>query len=313
MELAYLESIKGKNGKYRRVISTPLRYAGGKSNAIGLLLSYLPNIPSKKVISIFFGGGSFELTLSKLNYTIIGYDIFSLLVNFWNVLINNRDELIAELEQLVPDKESFTRNRHILLHYWDSIKPSTLKYNTKNKLELTDYEKEMLNDNCIRQAAYYYYNMQLSYGPMFLGWQSSVYLKPEKYDKILKTIELFESKNLTIFNESFETSIPKHQGEFLYLDPPYFLDGDSKMFKGIYPNSNFAIHHNNFNHTLLRDLLKDHRGGFLLTYNDCSVIKELYSEYRQVFPTWQYTYGQGETRRNDNIKMSHEMFVISEI
>ena len=48
----------------------------------------------------------------------------------------------------------------------------------------------------------------------------------------------------------------------------YYLDGDSKMFKGMYPNCNFAIHHNNFNHKKMFELLKEHKGGFLITYNN---------------------------------------------
>ena len=55
--------------------------------------------------------------------------------------------------------------------------------------------------------------------------------------------------------------------DFLFLDPPYYLGEDSKMFKGMYPNCNFAIHHNNFDHELMRDLLKKHKGGFFITNN----------------------------------------------
>ena len=36
-----------------------------------------------------FGGGSFELCVSQnLGIKVIGYDIFNMLVNFWNVLIH---------------------------------------------------------------------------------------------------------------------------------------------------------------------------------------------------------------------------------
>ena len=218
----------------------------------------------------------------------------------------------------IYDKENFTRNRHILLHHWDTIKPSDLVYVTRNKVELTEAEKSMLADSCLLQAAYYYYNMQLSYGPMFLGWQSSVYLKDDKYRKIVEKIRTFSPGNVSVNHASFDVSIAAHPDDFLFLDPPYYLGTDSKMFKGIYPNSNFAIHHNAFDHVLLRNLLKTHRGGFFLTYNDCPTIREWYAEFKQEFPKWQYTYGQGETRigenRNaageDNVKDSHEIFII---
>ena len=317
----YLAAIKSSGGaeKYKRVCLSPLRYAGGKSNAVGLVLQHLPALAHKKIVSPFFGGGSVEIALSsKLGYEVVGYDCFGMLVNFWQHALANPAALADELERLVPDKENFTRNRHILLHHWDSIKPADLEYVTRKKLDLTDAEKAMLSDNPLLQATYYYYNMQLSYGPMFLGWQSSVYLKDDKYRKIVEKIRTFSPGNLSVNLASFDASIAAHPDDFLFVDPPYYLGTDSKMFKGIYPNSNFAIHHNAFDHALLRDMLKRHRGGFFLTYNDCPTIREWYVEFRQEFPKWQYTYGQGETRigenRNaageDNVKESHEIFII---
>ena len=113
-------------------------------------------------------------------------------------------------------------------------------------------------------------------------------------------------KNINVQCKRFEESLPIHKDDFLFLDPPYFLEGDSKMFKGMYPNCNFAIHHNNFDHKKLCLLLKEHRGGFLMTYNNCSAIRELYKDCKFEFPEWQYTYGQGETRIGKNRKNSEE-------
>jgi len=314
----YLNSIRSKKG-YKRVSLSPLRYAGGKSNAVGLILEHFPKLDKKKVVSPFFGGGSFEIALSsELGYEVIGYDIFGVLVNFWKQIIERPSELADALSTLVPNKEHYTRNRHILLNFWEKIKPADLEYNTRNRLELTDDEKAMLDENELLQAAYYYYNMQLSYGPMFLGWQSSVYLKESKYTSIVNRVREFKPGNLSVHCDSFENVIKNHPDDFLFLDPPYYLGEDSKMFKGIYPNSNFAIHHDTFDHELMCELLKNHKGGFFITYNDCPTIRRMYTEFKQVFPTWQYTYGQGETRigknrengTNDNKKESHEIFII---
>jgi len=319
-EAAYLKTIarQGEKG-FKRVSLSPLRYAGGKTNAVGLILRSLPNLKTKRIVSPFFGGGSFEIAMSKeLGYEVIGYDVFSVLVNFWNQIIHKPHELADELAKLVPDKTHYTRNRHILLSFWDKIKPDTLSYNTKTKVDLTEEENTRLDNNPLLQAAYYYYNMQLSYGPMFLGWQSSVYLKDDKYKDIVERVRNFTPGNLSVQCDSFENVIAKHGDDFLFLDPPYYVGDDSKMFKGIYPNSNFAIHHNGFNHELMCSLLKKHRGGFFITYNDCPTIREMYKDFKQEFPTWQYTYGQGETRigknreegTNTNKKESHEIFII---
>ena len=120
----------------------------------------------------------------------------------------------------------------------------------------------------------------MSYGPGFLGWMSSIYLEDKKYHSLLEKVKNFSVSTLKVFNERFEISIPKHQNEFLYLDPPYFLEGDSKMFKGIYPMRNFPIHHNGFDHQLLVDLLKQHKGGFILSYNDCAWIRDAYKDFK---------------------------------
>jgi DNA adenine methylase len=295
---------------------SPLRYAGGKTRAIPQILLHLPNIPSKKIVSPFFGGGSLEIALAEKGYEVIGYDIFPILVNFWNQLLTKPNELADELGRLVPNKEHYHRNRHILLSYWNKVKPATLTYETKNLIDLTAEEKTRLDTNELLQAAYYYYNSQLSYGPAFLGWPSSVYLDKEKYDGIINNIRTFHS-NIKVGLQDFQQTIANHPDDFLFLDPPYYLEGNSKMFKGIYPNGNFAIHHNGFPHETLRDLLKNHKGGFFMTYNDCSTIREWYNGYTQVFPHWAYTYGQGEKRIGKNrpdkktTKESHEIFIIS--
>lgn len=315
----YLKSIRNKNGTYKRICISPLRYAGGKSKAIGLILENLPKLKEKKIVSPFFGGGSFELCISQmLGVKVIGYDIFNMLVNFWNVLINYKDEFITELLKFEINEEEFTYNRHVLLNYWEKIKPIDLNYKTKNKIELKQEDLTKLDNNIINQAVYYYYNMTLSYGPMFLGWPSSNEINKNKFERRIDKMKKMNLINLQVKCASFQEILDNHRDDFLFLDPPYYLDGDSKMFKGMYPNCNFAIHHNSFDHIKLADMLKNHKGGFLMTYNNCSTIRDLYSGCKFEYPEWQYTYGQGETRigknrqntTNDNIKESHEIIII---
>jgi DNA adenine methylase len=316
----YLNNIKNKDNKYKRVCISPLRYAGGKSKAIGLILENLPRLKEKKIVSPFFGGGSFELCVSQnLGFQVIGYDIFNILVNFWDVLINKKDSFILELEKMVVDKDNFDYNRHVLLNYWNKVKPEDLNYKTQKVVELKENDKTLLDNDNVKQAVYYYYNMTLSYGPMFLGWPSSVEINKDKFIRKIEKLKKLNLTNISIECSDFESVILKHRDDFLFLDPPYYLEGDSKMFKGMYPNCNFAIHHNNFDHKKMHTLLKDHKGGFLITYNNCEVIREWYKDYILKYPEWQYTYGQGETRigknrkesnKKDNIKDSHEIIII---
>ena len=74
------------------------------------------------------------------------------------------------------------------------------------------------------------------------------------------------------------------------------------MLKGMYPNCNFAIHHNSFDHKKLRDLLHSHNGRFIMSYNNCETIREWYKDFRLEYPSWQYSYANGERRIGKNKK-----------
>lgn len=302
---------------------SPIRYAGGKSKAVKILLENLPNIKKKKIVSPFIGGGSFEMFLSEeLGFQVVGYDIFSLLVDFWQIISNSRTKVkfLKELEKFKLTEKEFTFNRHLLLDYWNTIKPSDLDYKTFRKVKIPSEKVEELEKSKVKRAVYYYYNMSCSYGPMFLGWRSEIESSKERFRNKLDKIKKLTFKNINVYQDTFENVLKRHRNDFLYLDPPYFLEGDSKMFKGIYPNSNFAIHHKNFNHVLLLKLLKKHRGGFLLSYNNCNFVKENYVKFvdRIVFPEWKYSFGAGETRIGETRKKkggvkkdSHEILLVS--
>lgn len=82
--LSKLVSPSGKT-KYKRYMGAPIRYAGGKSLAVGLVIERIPE-NTKRVVSPFLGGGSVEVAIAKeLGLPVIGYDIFDTLINYWGV------------------------------------------------------------------------------------------------------------------------------------------------------------------------------------------------------------------------------------
>lgn len=293
-------------------MKTPIRYAGGKSRAIKHITPYVTNV--NKIVSPFLGGGSLEVHWASLGKEVIGYDLFDVLVNFWDVLLNNRKELVEKLKEISPTSEEYSRIKEILMK-WD---------NTQEMLKdwKTDHYKreEIIELDKVTAAAYYYFNHNTSYGPGYLGWGSSVYLTEKKWNDMIDKISKFELPNLSVEQGSFEEVIPKHNEDFLYLDPPYYLekDSDNKMFTGIYPMRNIPIHHDGFDHELLRDLLKKHKGGFILSYNNCETIREYYKEFELHYPSWNYSMGNGEKRIGKNrteagitnSKDSHEILIV---
>ncbi len=291
-----LDSLKGKGKEYKRYLGSPLRYAGGKTWAVGYIIENLPE-NLKRVISPFFGGGSIEIAIAKeLGIPVLGFDIFDILVNYWQIQINEPDKLYQNLSRLNPDKETYNEVKEILKSHW------------KREIELDP----------LTLATYYYFNFNLSYGPGFLGWMSSVYAKKETYLRLLERVKNFNVKNIIVNCNSFEEIIPKFKDDFLYLDPPYYLGDDSTLFRGLYPQRNFPVHHNNFNHELLKEVLYFHKGGFILSYNDYPKIRDWYKNFEIIELPTHYTMGQGETRiglnrKNENrnhIKKSKELLII---
>ena len=294
-----LATIKGNKLEYKRLSLSPIRYAGGKSLAVGHIIKHIPHV--KRIVSPFFGGGSVEIALAKkLNIEIIAADINPHLVNYWEHQIKYPDKLYEVLKTLSPTKEAYLKIKKLCVRH------------KKNEIALTKLER----------AAYYFYNHNLSYGPSYIGWPSSVYLNDDRYGRMLEKVKNFNAA-IKIKLCHFDKMFKNYPNDFFYCDPPYFLkeqDSSSQMFAGIYPDRNNPIYHNQFPHARLRDLLKTHQGGFILSYNDCTSSREYYKEYRHYYPKWQYTMGQGETRisknlknrKNSYVKDSHEILIVSE-
>ena len=284
--------------KYSRYNGLPLRYAGGKSLAVGHVLEHLPP-RVKKLVSPFMGGGSVEIACAnELGIAVQAYDVFDILTAYWQMQLRDPEALANRIAAWTPDKKTYAQVKARLKMHWTGTNPM------RDPLEL---------------AAHYWFNHNLSYGPGFLGWMSKIYEDPTRFKRLVDKVRNFRCPRLQTDSGCFTQSMPRHANDFLYCDPPYYLDGDSRMFRGIYPQRNFPVHHNGFDHAALRDLLRRHKGGFILSYNDCGTIRRWYADCQIVEVRWQYTLGQGETRigknRKENgtqhhVKESHELLIV---
>lgn len=295
-------------------MKTPIRYAGGKSKAYDIITQQIPKLPiPNRIVSPFMGGGSLESRWSsELGIEILGFDIFDALVIFWDQLLYNNIELADKLSELSPTKKEYKRVKDKLLE-WNYTQRMLKDWHTDY------YRRDGIDLDNLTAAAYYYFNHNLSYGPMYLGWMSKIYESQKKWDKMIDKIRNYGNPKLHVEKGDFIDVITEFNTEFLYLDPPYYLekDKDNKMFKGIYPNANIDVHHSGFNHERLRDLLHSHNGSFILSYNNCETIREYYKDFDQIFPEWHYSYALGETRVGKNKKdvgnapkESHEILIM---
>ena len=265
-------------------MQTPIRYQSGKSNAYNIITEQLTTLSlPERIISPFIGGGSLESRWSsELGVEVIGYDIFDALTNFWNELLTDSDGLADKLALLPPTKDKYKEIKELLIQ-WDYTQEMLSEWKTDY------YKRDSITLDNLTAAAYYYYNHNLSYGPMYLGWMSKIYESQDKWNNAVTSIREYKNPNLSVRKGTFDEVIPNHTNDFLYLDPPYYInkDKDNKLYKGLYPNANIAVHHKGFDHKQLRDLLHNHNGNFILSYNDCETIREYYKDFEILYPKWE--------------------------
>ena len=154
--------------------------------------------------------------------------------------------------------------------------PETLQMYLNQLLISRTLFEDIKNGKCkprndIERAAFYFFRIKLSFGSK--GDSFAMTAKHEKPNSIY--INFFKwakrLKFVTIENMDFEKLIKTYDRKeaFFYCDPPYF---ETKIY---YKNSNFNLE----DHRRLFETLKNIKGRFLLSYNDCDYIRELYKDF----------------------------------
>jgi len=166
-----------------------------------------------------------------------------------------------------------------LINLWQTIKyhPQTLSHYLYQLFTSREIFKNIKSwkykpSHDIERAAFFYYLISQSFWSSWkhFAMSSKAGRKPKNlYKNFFKWTQRL--KFVTIENMSFENLITKYdtsKDTFFYLDPPYY------NFEKCY-ESGFKKEL----HILLRDTLKNIKGKFLLSYNDCEEIRELYKDF----------------------------------
>ena len=269
-------------------INSPFRYAGGKFYARKIIGSYIPE--HNYYVEPFAGGGSVFFYKDKVSSWINDSD--KELINCYRVIKNRVDELIGAL-----DGEIATKERH---HYYKN------KFQPKNDLE--------------RAVRYYYLNRTSYSGIMkhencYFGYGDKYSMRPENWGRQLKKNNL-KLKDVKITSWDFEKVINKVQGKdtFLFIDPPYYNADQNKFYRHFFTLDD---------HERLSRVLKKYSGkmNFLLTYDNCPEVKELYKWADKIDPQeWNYTINRTDDQKNklklkdgfsDKRKKGKEIFIFN--
>lgn len=190
-----------------------------------------------------FGGAAWVLFYKpKYAPREIYNDFDSNLVNLFRVVRNQRDELIDSLQYVLDSREDFDLAIEQL----------------KTPEKLTDVE----------WASCYFLALKLSYGARGKTYGANNI----KMKKALSLIDECSDRleGVSVEHRDFQKLIEQEDREkaLFFCDPPYV---DTEHYYDV----EFSVD----NHYRLRDTLDNIQGKFLLTYNDCKFIRDLYDGY----------------------------------
>jgi DNA adenine methylase len=250
-------------------MTTVLRYPGGKARAVKTLLSYIPDDVTV-VVSPFFGGGAFELALAQMrNCRIIANDKFEPLYNFWITLKNNRDDLVSEVVKLMPvTKDMFNECRANVVN-----------------LEL----------NAVSRAACYFALNRSSFsGATLSGGFSAESARTRFTQSSVERLKKIDLGNIEFHNMDCIPFIEQYSSQgYMYLDPPYMLEGNGNKLYGKQGDM-----HETFQHNKLFEVLHG-KTSWTMSYNDAPALRDMYKNYKIEEAEW--AYGMNKTKRSSEV------------
>lgn len=264
---------------------TPLRYPGGKSRTTDLLLSYFPKFSEYR--EPFVGGGSVFLAL-KEKYPTKKYwinDLYKELYYFYRWMKLRPIDVI------------------------DTIKSVKREYVNDGK-SMFEELKELLNKKKITQkikAGYFFVINRVSFsGTTLSGGYSNASFETRFTDSSIERLIPFSKalkKNVRITNLDYEKVIKKDgKNVFIYLDPPYATEKQTLYGK----NGDL---HKCFDHERFANALKECKHKWLITYNDCEYIRNLFS-FATIIP-FEASYGMKNVRKDkENIVQKGNEIII---
>ena len=239
---------------------SPLRYPGGKNRAIKAIYACIPQNETK-LCSPFLGGASIELACTP-KMQVYGYDVFSPLVDFWQVLMGHPNLLAQRVERYYP----LSRSKF---------------YNLQKRYVNLESQVE-------RAAAFYVLNRSSFSGTTLSGGMSPGH--PRFTESSIERLRSFKADNFNVECADFREAIPKHEDAFLYLDPPYI---NGQALYGLKGDT-----HKDFNHQALADILHK-RDRWIMSYNDRDEIRELYKDNPILSVEW--IYGMSKNKQSSEI------------
>ena len=219
-----------------------MSWIGGKKSLRELIVSLFP-LYYERYIEVFGGGGWVLFHKPPGNDFEVYNDFNGLLTNLYRCVREKPNELIDALYFVLNSREDF-----------DIVKKALAKDSPTSDVIRASYFYQLIR--------YSYASGLTSFGSQPHDMWSNFPLIEQAHRRLSKVV---------VENKDFEKLIRQYDRpvSFFYADPPYFET--EKYYKNV-GEDGFKKE----DHIRLRDTLMGIEGKFLLSYNDCSFIRELY-------------------------------------
>lgn len=266
-----------------RYTTSVLRYPGGKSRALSMIIPRFPdNIEEYR--EPFIGGGSVFVRAKQLLGEDVSYSINDLnpeLILFWRELQTNSEEFIDFIREM---KHRFETGRELY------------RYCLESAASMNNFEKA---------ARFFIMNRITFSGLIDSGGYSQESYEKRFTDSIINKLyplsELLQGVKITFGDYAPHLSSPG-ENVFIFLDPPYLVARKSELYgyKGEL--------HRGFNHAQFAKCLSSCEHRWLMTCEDSSDMRNLFS-YAKTMIKWDLNYGMTNTNKNRLTKRGNELLV----
>ena len=238
-------------------LKTPLRYPGGKSRAIKKMVQFLPDMSKyKEYREPFLGGGSVALHMTQTypHLEIWVNDLYEPLVNFWQQLQDEADEITTRLRTFKAAYPTPEKAKELFLE-----------------------SKELVNDaraSLVTRAVSFYIVNKCSFSGLtesssFSKQASDSNFSLRGIEKLPEYSEIIQ--NWVITNLTYERMSCDEKDVFTYLDPPYEIKSSLYGKKGGM--------HKGFDHDAFAEECDRHTNHMMISYNSSQLIRDRFKEW----------------------------------
>lgn len=256
-------------------MKTPVSRVGNKTAILHILYALFPP-QYGRFIDVFGGSGSVLLGNPEICPFEVYNDFDRNLANLFCCMKERTMAVIRELgfchlnsrEDFIAIRRFFENEHFDDKYLSEELRLTKILFSPPEANELTEMRKRITADYDVRRAAMFLKLLRFSYSSSGKSYAS----QPFDIRKLFGLISQLQDRmaNVVVENQDFETLIKHYDRSdaFFYLDPPYFSTEDM-----------YEVGFGWDDHVRLRDTLKNIKGKFLLSYNDCDEIRELYNGF----------------------------------